>query len=562
MAPTSYGSLRLEDAPPEPVSASSLRSSAAVAIALCCAAVLVVGARHASETHALRASADAAADAAADVAAAVPSAGAAAAAAAPRLNFVHLLADDLGQSDVAFNNASRGFLTPALDALVADAQTVRLTRFYVQPICAPSRATLMTGRLAIYLGTQNKCWHKHDAAGAPLDKPFISQVLKDAGYATAVFGKWDLGWFRSEYTPTRRGFDRFLGFYGGDEGYFSHWANGGFDWVDDDAPAYDGYRGYDALNGTYTDDLLLPAAAAFVARHAANATPFFAYMSFQNVHRPLEARDAALARFPHLEGVLKLKAAMVSSLDDAVANVTTALVDAGALARTVLWFHSDNGSPGDRDGGSNFPYRGHKHQLWEGGVRVPAFIRVPEALGVTPAKRDYDGLLHASDVFATYASLAGVAAADLPTLDGYDAWNAMVTGAPSPRGELLLDIADPDSSMTISGGPLAALIWGDLKLVIGVNDDDDAYDATGGGFTELYNVSVDLFEQHNLVGDDEHAQVFKRMQERMDWYRGESVPVWTKDSSCSSAEVSWIGGMPLWLPWCDADSKWCRENCS
>ena len=147
-------------------------------------------------------------------------------------NIVFIMADDLGFNDVGFNGSS--IRTPNIDKLAADG--VRLNQFYVQPLCSPTRACLMTGRYPIRYGLQVSIIRPWADYGLPLTEHTLPQVLKQAGYETAICGKWHLGCCSPEYLPTSRGFDHQYGCYTGAIDYFKHTRNGSLDWNRDDKP--------------------------------------------------------------------------------------------------------------------------------------------------------------------------------------------------------------------------------------------------------------------------------------------------------------------------------------
>src|ERR1051326_1966857 len=150
--------------------------------------------------------------------------------AAPRPNILFLLADDLGWGDVGWHNSE--IKTPNLDKLAAAG--ARLEQFYVQPVCSPTRADLMTGRYPMRHGLQVGVVRPCAQYGWPLEERPLAQALHDAGYVTAICGKWHLGHVQPEYLPTRRGFDHQYGHYNGALDYFTHLRDGGFDWHRDD----------------------------------------------------------------------------------------------------------------------------------------------------------------------------------------------------------------------------------------------------------------------------------------------------------------------------------------
>ena len=222
-----------------------------------------------------------------------------------RPNIVFILADDLGRADCGFMGGKE-IKTPHLDKLAA-AGTI-LDAFYVQPVCSPTRAALMTGRYPMRHGLQVGVVRPWAQYGLPLEEQTLTHGMKDAGYTTAIVGKWHLGHHAPEYLPTRRGFDHQYGHYNGALDYFTHIRDGGFDWHKDDKVCRD---------EGYTTHLLAKDAANFVTNNAGKK-PFFLYVPFNAVHNPLQAPEEYLKRYASLKGQRQKYAAMLSAMDDAV----------------------------------------------------------------------------------------------------------------------------------------------------------------------------------------------------------------------------------------------------
>ena len=176
-------------------------------------------------------------------------------------NIVLILADDLGRHDCGFMGGTE-IKTPHMDRL-AKAGTI-LDAFYVQPVCSPTRAALMTGRYPMRHGLQVGVVRPWADYGLPLQERTLASALTDAGYTTAIVGKWHLGHFQSDYLPTKRGFAHQYGHYNGQIDYFAHTRDGGFDWHKDDKTCRD---------EGYSTHLLADAAVKFVT-DSAGKNPF------------------------------------------------------------------------------------------------------------------------------------------------------------------------------------------------------------------------------------------------------------------------------------------------
>jgi arylsulfatase A-like enzyme len=429
--------------------------------------------------------------------------GTGAAAAADKPNVVVILADDLGRQDCGFMGGTE-IKTPHLDRLAAAG--AKLDAFYVQPVCSPTRAALMTGRYPMRHGLQVgvvRPWAQH---GLPLDEQTLPQALRAAGYATAIVGKWHLGHNRPEYLPTRRGFESQYGHYNGAIDYFTHERDGGHDWHRDDRANRD---------EGYATHLLAKEAARFVA-DTAGKKPFFLYLPFNAVHSPHQVPEKYTAAYPNLKGDRKLYAGMLAAMDEAVGEVVAAVEKAGARGNTLFVFSSDNGGPAPGRVTDNGPFRAGKGTLYEGGVRVAAFATwdgkiKPGSVVAEP--------LHIVDLYPTLLKLAGVKVEQKLPLDGQDAWPTIAEGKPSPHESILIN-ATPNSG---------AIRAGDWKLVFhsGLADDPDGNppkkkkkDIKAG--VELFDLKADPHEKTNLA--EKHPEKVKELRAKYDAYAKEAVP--------------------------------------
>jgi len=340
-----------------------------------------------------------------------------AASSAPRPNILLLMADDLGYADLSVHGAT-DFQTPNLDRLAKSG--VRFTDAYVTgPVCGPSRAGLITGRNQARFGFQGHPG-PGDTWGLPVEETTLSRVLQEAGYRTAIFGKWHLG-EPKRYQPLQRGFDEFYGFLSGMHDYFQ---------ADDPrwGPIVKGNAEPAELDEYLTFELA-DRTIDFIERSGTRDAPFFAWLSFNAPHTPLQAPDDYLAQTDHLEGPRRpTYAAMVMAMDDAVGEVLDALEASGQARDTLVVFLSDNGGAmlegGAINGASNAPLRGSKAQLWEGGIRVPFFMAWP---GRIEPGRVSDQIVSTLDLFPTFARLAGARTPD--DLEGVDLAPALFPGA-------------------------------------------------------------------------------------------------------------------------------------
>lgn len=319
-------------------------------------------------------------------------------------NIVLIVADDLGYGDLGIHGCKE-ITTPRMDSIALDG--ARFTNGYVTaPLCAPSRAGFLTGRWQNHFGFEYNpapgvAW------GLPVEEKTIADRLKAQGYATGVFGKWHLG-ENPEFHPTKRGFDEFYGFLTAMHSYFKA----------DDEKWGKIYRGTEPVElDKYLTQSIADECVSFINRHKEKS--FFLYAAFNAPHIPGQAPQTYLDQVPQeiKDPARRLYLAMVRSLDDGVGAILDALRENGLEKNTLVIFFSDNGGSllagAAANSANNFPLRGGKAELWEGGIRVPFFMRWT---GHIPAGRVLDEPVISLDVLPSVLSLAG-APVD-PSLDG------------------------------------------------------------------------------------------------------------------------------------------------
>ena len=426
--------------------------------------------------------------------------------AAEKPNIVLILADDLGTGDVGWRGGE--IKTPSLDRLAMAG--ARLESFYVQPVCSPTRAALMTGRYPMRHGLQVGVVRPWADWGLPLEERTLPQALKEAGYYTAICGKWHLGHFQPEYLPTRRGFDHQYGHYNGAIDYFTHIRDGGLDWHRDDRVSHD---------EGYSTKLIADEAVKTIRQHGGKQ-PLFLYVPFNAVHSPHQVPASYSDQYPQFSGDRKLYAGMLAAMDEAIGRIAAAIDEQGIHANTLFIFSSDNGGPAPGRVTSNGNLRAGKATLYEGGVRVAAFATWD---GRIKAGSVVDEPLHIVDWYPTLLKLTGVSPAQSLPVDGKDIWATITAGRPSPHEDILLNT-------TPNNGAIRA---GDWKLVLNGGLAD--YDQADGGNKKkkkkkaAARASVELFNLKNVISEktnlaEQNPDKVRELKARLDAYAAQAVP--------------------------------------
>ena len=385
----------------------------------------------------------------------------------PQPNIVIILADDLGYGDVS-RNGCPDYVTPNIDSLAANG--VWCPAGYVtHPFCSPSRAGLMTGRYQQRFGHENNPEgdDSNPTLGLPAQELLLPQILRPAGYVCGAIGKWHLG-SALNLRPNQRGFDEFFGLMAG-----SHYYNASVLRNDTHIVEHD-----------YLTDAFTREGVSFINRHATE--PFFLYLAYNAPHYPYDTPPQNyMNRVANIANPQRrIYAAMVTALDDGVGQVLQTLRERNILNNTLIFFLSDNGAPYAAFT-RNYPLRGCKGGVWEGGIRVPFAVQWTGrfAGGIT-----YDHPVSSLDIVPTVAAAARIS---LPTDRVYDGLNVIpyLSRQQSPPSRTLFwrwfglgPTGPPHSQPTIY-----AVNRDSLKLV------------NQGGPPGLFNVSTDISESHNLA---------------------------------------------------------------
>eukprot|EP01061_Rhynchopus_euleeides_P001316 TRINITY_DN10936_c0_g1_i1.p1 TRINITY_DN10936_c0_g1~~TRINITY_DN10936_c0_g1_i1.p1 ORF type:complete len:546 (+),score=159.94 TRINITY_DN10936_c0_g1_i1:122-1759(+) len=497
-----------------------------------------------------------------------------------------VVVDDFGWGDIGYHGArlpTGESLTPGMDALTRSG--VELNRHYVHMTCTPTRSSLQSGRLPIHVITQlaDPC----DKNGAiPRNMTGVASHLQRAGYATHQVGKWDAGMVTPTHTPKGRGYDTSLGYFGHgnwmwteSEWEGSHSGASSFpprpalvDLWDTDRPAR-------SLNGTVYEELIFRDRMLDILHSHNVSQPLFLQYDSKVAHYPLETPPGYQEMFASIEQVnRRVYFAMVRFLDDLLRNVTDTMKSLGMWENTLMVLTSDNGGyvlaeegdcntttgtsgAGSTDwghgdacfngetGASNYPLRGGKYTMFEGGIRANAFASggfLPEAVRGTVSQE----MIHVADWYATFCGLAGVspvdtvaAASGLPPIDSLDMWPVLSgMNGTSPRETILVEpnLLVHRQWKYIKGGVAAA---GNARGGPVYPNATTAEDPVSAHVLKcpsagcLFDVVSDPYEERNVVS--EHPDVVAEMQQLME---EQTATIWSAphgiDPRCREAAHS------------------------
>ncbi|MEM9480865.1 MAG: arylsulfatase [Verrucomicrobiota bacterium] len=429
-----------------------------------------------------------------------------AASSAPRPNIVFILSDDMGWAQPGFNGGE-GNLTPNLDKLAAE--SMRLTQFYTHSVCAPTRGAFLTGRyawrnwmdwrsedfgkpsylekLGLTLAINERGEETRRIHALDTNERTVAEALQEAGYFTAIVGKWHCGEWLKEHLPMQQGFDHQYGHFAWGIDYYTKT-------IEHNAPArfavYDWHRNEVPIQEDgYVTDLIADEAERVIAARKGKEDPFFLYVPFNAVHGPLNEPPR------HNEGN-DVRSAMLKCMDDAVGKIVNAIDTNGFKDNTLVIFTNDNGPVLEE---MSKPYRGAKNTTYEGGVRQPCLLRWP---GKAKPGTENDTLMFIADFFPTFITLGGGKHEQELPIDGLDQTKSLFDGEESPRKEIVFEVEGSDRLPTIRKGPWK--LMGD----------------------RLYHVKKDPSEQSDVAADN--PEVVARLKKRLDTLAKQRPPLGDK----------------------------------
>ncbi|KAL8614933.1 hypothetical protein ACOMHN_059856 [Nucella lapillus] len=451
----------------------------------------------------------------------------------PHPHIILIMADDLGFSDLGFRDANMH--TPNIDRMAKEG--VKLTNSYVSYACTPSRASLLTSQYVFRMGlqTQTMVFGATKNNTLPLDVPVLPEYLKKLGYSTHYVGKWHLGFCRKKATPTGRGFDTFYGLYNGKAGYYNHFSKKG--WYDFHMDVGDNYTLDRSAAGKYSTFLFTNRTVDILNNH--NKTkPLFIFLGYQAVHGPLEVPKEYKKNcsFWKSNPNRKTVCAMTAAMDEGVGTVLQTLKDKGYENDVITIFMSDNGGPVNTrgQGYSNYPLRGGKKTIWEGGTKVPTIIHSKKYLPKAPY--EWNSLMHAVDWVPTLlGATGGSSKITLGKVDGLNNWPSIANNSQGPREEFVynIDLGKKNTS---------AIRWKQYKLINNkAGSPDGWHNPEGNGTYEkppsrqypeymLYDVEKDPSERKDLLKEGSEGEqkafnrTFAKMKKKLDKFKTQVKP--------------------------------------
>ncbi len=472
-----------------------------------------------------------------------------------RPHIIFVLSDDMGWAQPGFHGGKKE-LTPNLDQLATE--SLRLNSHYTHSVCAPTRGAFLTGKysfrnwmdwrsedfgkpsylakLGLTLAKNSKGEDTRRIHALDSSEVTIAEELKEAGYFTALTGKWHGGEWLPEHLPMGQGFMHQYGHYAWGIDYYSKT-------IVHNAPArfavYDWHRNQKPVDEEgYVTDLIAEEAARVITTQAPK-NPLFLYVAFNAVHGPLNPP-------PGFEGdandPLAIRDAMLKNLDDGVGKILGAVEEAGIKDNTLFIFANDNGPVLEE---MSHPYRGTKNTTFEGGVRTPCLIRWP---GRTDPGSVSDEMVFVGDWFATFLAVAGAPQKEKTAVDSFDLTATLFGEKPSPRDEIIFDVEGSVRLPTIRKGDFK--LMGDMLFNI-ANDPAEATDIAKAHPKIVADLSAKLkaaADSRPPLGDKPLI-----MEEPLPYVYGleesENIPSWLKekvDAVRATQPTEWGPGETPW----------------
>lgn len=466
-------------------------------------------------------------------------------------HILYVVTDDMGWSDIGFTEGADGSIkSPYIDHLATNG--VILNRHYSAWMCTPTRASIMTGRYPISLGIQHDVFMIQTEECIPNSQHMLPEVVRSNGYATHMIGKWHLGYPRWDCLPCRRGFDTWMGYVNGQISYLSHYLGGYTDFMKCSNDPDEGlqYNLLTNLSGIYSMDIYQSEALKIVKNHNPE-TPLFLYLAVQTPHSPFYSPTKYMTK-----GCLSSRCVMqgmIKATEVYIKAVVDSLKKKDMWQDTIMIFHSDNGAM-DTDFTSNFPLKGFKSELWDGGVRNPAFVYSENEELMPNRGVKSRSLIHVSDWYKTIIAMSGgwtnwMAAGNIVPndLDSIDQSGHILFGEEGPRTNIMLHI-DPVKR-------IAAYYKHDYKLLVGDQDASESCSSSTFYPLNVESIDLDIIQLYNMVDDpsettdlwDYYPDIAKNMTDELLSYLSHQKPLQCQLETVEGAYPT--TDVPYYLPW-------------
>ncbi len=450
-------------------------------------------------------------------------------------NVVIILTDDLGWGDVSYHG---GFIpTPNIDKLAQDG--LEMNRFYANPVCSPTRASMLTGLHIFNHGVVRPLMNPAaEQTGMPPELKIMPEYFNEAGYQTALSGKWHLGMAKKEFWPTNRGFETSYGHLTGGIGYFDHTAAGRLDWHRNEKPLEE---------EGYSTELIANEAIDIIQKKDKNR-PLFLYIAFNAPHTPIEAPFKNIESFAYLDNKKdQIYAANVNALDFEIGRILKTIEDEGILEETIILFFSDNGPVFDIDPivkviapnlinakGSTAGLSGSKTSALEGGIRVPAVIWWKGVI----EKFKSDQFFFVQDILPTLLSASGINISNNTKFDGKDKWKYLKTNTITP----------PENAF------IGSRVISDERALF--NDEWKLYSSKPqlipiSASYKLFNIIKDPYEKNDL--SEVEYEIFEKMKKTITSFKERDVVGDMNPAHAYLHGDDRQGGIVLGSPWLDGD---------
>jgi len=471
--------------------------------------------------------------------------------AAKQPHILYVVVDDMGWSDIGFPEGADGSIkTPFIDHYATSG--LILNRHYSAWCCTPTRASIFTGRYPISLGIQHDVFMTRSEECLTMTQHLLPEIVRSNGYATHMIGKWHLGYPRWDCLPCRRGFDTWMGYINGQTSYLGHYLGNYVDFMkcSDNPDTGLEFNVLSNLAGTYSMDIYQAEALKLIKHHNASQ-PLFLNLMVQTPHSPFYSPTKYMVEGCYSDRCVMQ--GMMKATEVYMEAVINSLKEKDMWNNTIMIFHSDNGAQ-ESDFNSNYPLKGWKSALWEGGIRNPAFVYSENEQLMPNRGVKSNAHIHVSDWYKTIITFSGgwsnwrAAGKEMPLdLDSIDQSGHILYGEPGPRRSIMLHI---DPVMRV-----AAYIKDDYKLLIGDQDSSATCRSTMVYPMNEMSIDWDIIKLYDVFSDpsettdvhDDYPSITTVMSEELKSFLNHQKPMQCQLAMVDGAYPN--SDVPYYLPW-------------